>query len=597
MPSYSAPVKDVQFLLNDFLKIDEMQNLPGFGNLDQDLINAILGEAAKLAENVFQPLNLPGDKEGCRLHDGIVITPKGFKEAYDQYCEDGWLSIVGDEAYGGQNFPWVFGLIMSEFFGAANWSLSMYPGLTRPASETIRTWGTDKQKELFLPKMYEGKWSGTMNLTEPHCGTDLGLLRTKAILQDNGSYKISGTKIFISAGDQDMTENIIHLVLARIEGAPKGTAGISLFIVPKFHIVENGDTGARNMLNCSSLEHKMGIHANATCTMNYDGATGYLLGQENKGMRAMFTMMNEARLACGVQGLALAEVAQQNAIAYTKERLQGKALSNNSTGDSFADPIIYHPDVRRMLMTNRAFIEGARAIVLWSGIQVDIARHHPDADERETSDDILAFITPVIKSYMTDQGVDSCRRAMQCFGGHGYIHETGLEQFLRDASIAPIYEGTNGVQAMDFVGRKLTAKNGATAEKFFNIFSAFITENENNPALRNFIPDFKEAFKALQDKTKTVLATAQENPENLGANAHYYLNLFAVVTFGFFWMKMIVIANEMLSHSDVDTTFMQNKIKTAEFFFENILPEFSSLARKIKSNTASTISIAPEDFF
>ncbi|MCF8475283.1 MAG: acyl-CoA dehydrogenase C-terminal domain-containing protein [Emcibacter sp.] len=595
MTSYKAPVKDIKFLLNDFLNISSLNMLPVFSDVTSDLVNAILEEAAKLAENVFHPLNVTGDVEGCRLQDGQVITPKGFKDAYNQYCEGGWLGIVGEEEYGGQDLPRVFGLIMSEFFGAANWSLSMYPGLTRPASETILTWGTSEQKQLFLPKMYEGIWSGTMNLTEPHCGTDLGMLRTKAIAQGDGTYKISGTKIFISAGDQDMTKNIIHLVLARIEGAPAGTGGISLFIVPKFNIEPDGSVGERNQVNCASLEKKMGIHGNATCVMNYDGATGYLLGTEDKGMRAMFTMMNEARLGCGVQGLALADIAQQNAIAYTKDRVQGKAITRPANA-GVTDPIIYHGDVRRMLMTNRAFIEGARAVVLWAGVQVDVARQHSDTAVRAQADEMLAFLTPIIKSYLTDQGVEATRRAMQCFGGHGYIHESGVEQFMRDACIAPIYEGTNGVQAMDLVGRKLPANNGAAVQTIFGLFSDFTSEHKEHLALVEFIPAFEEALLSLQEATKDILKAAQKNPENLGTSAHYYLNMFAVVLLGFFWMKMVVTASDKLSEPEADTVFLDNKIKTAKFYFDHMLPDFATLSRKIKANAETTMAIDPQNF-
>ena len=594
MTVYMAPLKDVEFLLNDFLKISDLKELPVFSAITPDLVNAILSEAAKLADNVFHPLNASGDQEGCHLRDGQVKTPLGFKEAYTQYCDGGWLGIVGEEEYGGQDLPRLFGLIMSEFFGSANWSLSMYPGLTRPAAEAILKWGTSEQKALYLPKMYDGTWAGSMNLTEPQCGTDLGLIRTKAIPQADGTYKISGTKIFITAGDHDLTENIIHLVLARIEGAPEGTGGISLFVVPKVLIEPEDRTGERNTVICSALEKKMGIHGSPTCVMNYDEATGYLLGDENKGMRAMFTMMNEARLGCGIQGLALAEVAQQNAIAYTKERLQGKAMPRPENAGKGPDPIIYHADVRRMIMTNRAFIEGARAVVLWAGVQVDMARQHDDPEVRENADDILAFLTPVIKSYLTDQGVDAVSRALQCFGGHGYIRETGMEQFLRDIRIAPIYEGTNGVQAMDFVGRKLLSKNGATVQTLFDVFTNFITEHKEHSALPDLISSFEEALEELEQITAEVFSMAEKSPENLGAIAHYYLNMFGVVIFGFFWMKMAVLAKDMQSQPDSDIDFLENKVKTAEYFFTHILPEYAALSRKIRLGSETVMSIEPE---
>jgi alkylation response protein AidB-like acyl-CoA dehydrogenase len=445
MPSYKAPTVDYQFLMHHVFDLESYNNLSPFKEASPDLIDAILEEAAKLTENVFQPLNQSGGEEGCKLENGTVLTPKGFKKAYDEYVNGGWQGMTGDPEYGGQGLPMAIGLAINEMLVSSNWGLSMYPGLTKGAAETIHTWGTDEQKNTYLPKMMSGEWSGTMNLTEPHCGTDLGLLRTKAELNDYGSYNISGTKIFISAGDHDLTDNIIHLVLARISGAPEGTDGISLFIVPKININDDGSLGDKNGVSCGSLEEKMGIHSNATCLLNYDNARGFLIGEENKGMRAMFTMMNEARLGVGVQGLAIAEVANQNAAEYARDRLQGRALSGAKYPDQAADPIIVHPDVRRMLMTNRAFTEGARAMVMWAALQFDISKFDENEENRNKAEDMLSLMTPMIKSYMTDQGVEAASRAMQCLGGHGYINEWGMTQFLADARIAPIYEGTNGI--------------------------------------------------------------------------------------------------------------------------------------------------------
>ena len=426
MPSYKAPTVDYQFLMHHVFDLESYNNLSPFKEASPDLIDAILEEAAKLTENVFQPLNQSGGEEGCKLENGTVLTPKGFKKAYDEYVNGGWQGMTGDPEYGGQGLPMAIGLAINEMLVSSNWGLSMYPGLTKGAAETIHTWGTDEQKNTYLPKMMSGEWSGTMNLTEPHCGTDLGLLRTKAELNDYGSYNISGTKIFISAGDHDLTDNIIHLVLARISGAPEGTDGISLFIVPKININDDGSLGDKNGVSCGSLEEKMGIHSNATCLLNYDNARGFLIGEENKGMRAMFTMMNEARLGVGVQGLAIAEVANQNAAEYARDRLQGRALSGAKYPDQAADPIIVHPDVRRMLMTNRAFTEGARAMVMWAALQFDISKFDENEENRNKAEDMLSLMTPMIKSYMTDQGVEAASRAMQCLGGHGYINEWGM---------------------------------------------------------------------------------------------------------------------------------------------------------------------------
>jgi len=467
MPTYHAPVEDTMFVLKDVLNIERYNNLPGFEEATPDLLEAILGEAAKLCEEVLQPINLSGDKEGCvRDENGDVKTPKGFREAYQAYTKGGWMGLSADPEYGGQGLPYALHSAVGEYLSSSNMAFSMYPGLTQGAIAAIQVHGTPEQKQTYLPKMIEGVWTGTMNLTEPHCGTDLGLLRTKAVPQDDGSYKITGQKIFISAGEHDLSDNIIHLVLARIEGAPEGTKGISLFIVPKFTVNEDGTTGERNTVACGAIEEKMGIHANSTCVMNYDDASGYLIGQENKGLKAMFIMMNEARLGVGLQGLAISEVAYQNAVEYAKDRTQGRALTGPAQPEKKADPIIVHPDVRRMLMNIKSFNEAARALMLWTALKGDISHRAGSEEERQAADDLMGLLTPVVKGVLTDKGFENAVNAQQVYGGHGYIHESGMEQFVRDARIAQIYEGANGIQALDLVGRKLPANGGRAMRAF-----------------------------------------------------------------------------------------------------------------------------------
>lgn len=596
MPKYDAPVNDYKFLMHDVFDMQQFSELDAFKEASPDLIDAILEEAAKLTEEVFQPINQSGGEEGCILQNGVVTTPEGFKEAYQKFQEGGWQSLTGDPDYGGQGLPMSVGIALNEMMVSSNWGLAMYPGLTKGASETIHTWGTDEQKQTYLPKMISGEWSGTMNLTEPHCGTDLGLLRTKAEPNDDGSYNITGTKIFISAGDHDLTENIIHLVLARISGAPEGTDGISLFIVPKININDDGTLADRNGVTCGSLEEKMGIHSNATCLLNYDGAKGYLLGPENKGMRAMFTMMNEARLGVAVQGLAIAEVAQQNAADYARERIQGRSLTGAKFPEKAADPIIVHPDVRRMLMTNLAFTGGARAMILWAALQIDISNSEPDEKRRENAKDMLALLTPVLKSYMTDQGVEAASRSMQCLGGHGYITEWGMEQFLRDARIAPIYEGTNGIQAMDLIGRKLPRRNGEVIRKFFSLIQDFIDENKENEKMSRYTTQLEKALQRQQAATMWLMQNAMDNPDHAGATAHYYLNLMALVSMGFAWGSIVLKAQEMLENGEGDKTFLEDKIKTANFFYSHILPETTSLRYKVEAGSDDVMALDAESF-
>jgi len=598
MPSYRAPTDDVRFLLNDVFHIEKYGNLPGFSDLSADTLDAILEEAAKLCEDVLTPLNKTGDLEGCTRHaDGSVTTPKGFKAAYEAYTQGGWVGLAADEAYGGQGLPYTVGAIVNEFSSAANMAFSMYPGLTMGAIAALHTHASDAIKATYLPKMIEGPWSGTMNLTEPHCGTDLGLIKTKAVPQADGSYKISGTKIFISAGEHDLTENIIHLVLARIEGAPEGVKGISLFVVPKFMVNADGSLGARNAVSCGSIEHKMGIHANSTCVMNYDGATGWLVGAENKGLNAMFVMMNEARLGVAIQGLAQSEVAYQNAVAYAKDRLQGRALSGAKAPEKAADPIIVHPDVRRTLLSIRAFNEAARALVLWTALKSDVAHRSADEKERQIADDHLGLMTPVLKGVLTDVGFDNAVKAQQMFGGHGYVEEWGMSQFVRDARIAMIYEGANGIQALDLVGRKLPRDGGRAITTFFGEVQGFIKANEADESLKPFLAPLSASLGHLQQATMWFMQNAMMKPDNAGAGSYDYMHMFGLVSLGYMWAMQAKVAQEKLkAGANGSTERMNTKLITARFFMERMLPETSAQLARISSGSEAIMAL-PADAF
>src|SRR5215831_6594059 len=551
MPIYKAPVEDVNFLLNDVFQIDRYDNLPGFSDASSDVREAILGEAAKLAEEVLQPLNRVGDLEGCkRADDNSVTTPKGFKEAFKQVAEGGWLGLSAPTEYGGQGLPVTLSQAVNEFQCSANMAFSMYGGLTMGATAALIVHGSPEQKSLYVPKMVAGEWTGTMNLTEPQCGTDLGLIRTKAVRQGDGSYKITGSKIFISAGEHDLAENIIHLVLARVEGAPEGTKGLSLFVVPKIMPNADGSLGVHNGVVCGSIEEKMGIHGNSTCVMNYDGATGWLMAEENHGLSAMFTMMNEARLGVGVQGLALSEVAYQNAVAYAKERLQGRALTGAKAKDKPADPIIVHPDVRRALLSIRAFNEAARALVMWTALKSDVVHRSIDAKERQVADDHMGLLTPVIKGVLTDRGFANTVVAQQVFGGHGYIREPGMEQFVRDARIAMIYEGANGIQALDMVGRKLAKDGGRAFTAFFSEVQTYVKERADDVALGPFIDPLERALGHLQQATMWFAQNAFGKPDNAGAGATDYMHLFGLVALGYMWARMAEAAKTKLASAD-----------------------------------------------
>jgi alkylation response protein AidB-like acyl-CoA dehydrogenase len=592
MPTYHTPLDDIRFILDEVIDTESLAQLPGYAEATPETFHTILDEAAKLCEDVLFPLNQSGDSEGCHFSNGTVTTPKGFKEAYRIFREGGWTGLSCHPDFGGQGLPRLLNFIIDEMVCSANLAFGMYPGLSHGAYNAIEVHGSDDLKHLYLPKLVDGTWTGTMCLTEPQCGTDLGLIRTKADLQANGSYKINGTKIFISAGEHDLTDNIIHLVLARLPDAPQGIRGISLFLVPKFM----PDTNTRNAVACGSIEHKMGIKASSTCVINFDGATGWLVGKPNKGMSAMFTMMNEARLSVGLQGLGLAEIAYQNAVIYARERLQGRALTGTKFPDKPADPLIVHPDVRRNLLTMKALVEGCRALAYWVGRELDTEAKHPDPQKRQDASDFVALMIPIIKAFLTDVGFEVTNIAVQIYGGHGYIRENGVEQYVRDARIAQIYEGTNGIQALDLVGRKMPEDFGRLMRQFFHPVTTFMTTEKDNEALADMLPYFMSAFGKLQVSTLTVATRGFGNPDEAGAAASEYLRLFALVAVGFMWLKMAKAAALKLVTINDRADFYEAKLKTARFYFSKILPQVNALNLAILAGSKSIMDMPAESF-
>ncbi|NOD62772.1 MULTISPECIES: acyl-CoA dehydrogenase C-terminal domain-containing protein [unclassified Ruegeria] len=593
MPVYNAPTKDTQFILHDVLKISQ-SDIPGYNELEAEFTGAVLEEAGKVATNVLHPLNVVGDTEGCRLENGIVYTPTGFKDAFEQMKEGGWTGLDMPEEYGGQNMPYVLGTAVGEMFSGSNQAFTMYQGLTHGAASAILAHGTDEQKNKYLPNMVSCEWTGTMNLTEPHCGTDLGLMRTKAEPQGDGSYKISGQKIFISSGDHDMADNIIHLVLAKIPGGPDGIKGVSLFIVPKFIVNEDGTPGERNGVSVGKIEEKMGIHGNSTCVMNYDEATGWLLGEEHKGMRAMFTMMNEARLGVGMQGLAQAEAAFQNALEYAKDRLQGRDVTGVKNPDGPADPLIVHPDIRRNLMDQKSFTEGARAFILWGATMLDKSHRSGDKD----ADGLISLLTPVIKGFLTDQGYDMTVQAQQVYGGHGYIEEWGMSQYTRDARIAMIYEGANGVQALDLVGRKLAQDGGKHVMAFFEMVKTFCKENGGKDEAydKAFIEPLKAASKDLQAAGMYFMQEGMKNPNNALSGSYDFMHMFGHVCLGLMWAQMAKAAQDALDGGASDKEFYETKINTGRFYMARRLPATGMHLARIQTGADTVMALDAANF-
>ncbi|GAB3106359.1 acyl-CoA dehydrogenase [Aestuariicella hydrocarbonica] len=592
MADYKAPLRDIQFTMYELLDYEQhWQALPKFEETGADIANAIMEENAKFCENVLAPINQSGDAEGCQWNDGEVTTPKGFKEAYQQFVEAGWPSMTHSPDHGGQGLPPSLGLVLNEMVGTANWSWGMYPGLSHGAMNTIEEHGTDEQKEVYLTKLVSGEWTGTMCLTEPHCGTDLGMLRTKAEPNADGSYAISGTKIFISAGEHDMAENIVHIVLARLPDAPAGTKGISLFIVPKFNIAEDGSVADRNGVSCGSIEHKMGIKASATCVMNFDNAKGYLIGPPNRGLNCMFTFMNTARLGTALQGVAHAELGFQKSLDYARDRLQMRSLSGVKNPDGPADPIIVHPDVRRMLLTQKAFAEGGRMLMAYCGKLVDIISNGEEESAKE-ADAKLAFLTPICKAFLTEVGFESANHGVQCFGGHGFISEWGAEQNVRDCRISMLYEGTTGIQALDLLGRKVLMSQGEIMKPFTKEVHKFCQANAGNP----LVATLAEANKQWGELTMKVGMAAMENPDEVGAASVDYLMFSGYVVLGYFWALAATKAQAALDEGRGDAAFYTAKVQAANFYFARILPRTESLATTMTSGASSLMDMDVESF-
>ena len=597
MPEYKAPLRDISFVMNEVLNAEEhYSKLPGAEEATPDMVSAIIGEGAKFCEQVLSPLNAVGDREGCTWSEEGVKTPTGFKEAYEQYVEGGWPALSAPVEYGGQGLPESVGLVISEMIGSSNWAWGMYPGLSHGAVATVETHGTEEQKRIYLTKLISGVWTGTMCLTEPHCGSDLGILRTKAEPNADGSYSITGTKIFISAGEHDMAENIVHIVLARLPNAPQGTKGISLFIVPKFLPNAEGEVGERNKVTCGSIEHKMGIHGNSTCVMNFDGAKGWLVGPENKGLACMFTFMNIARLGTAIQGLGAAEASFQGALKYAKERLAMRALSGVKNPDGPADPIIVHPDVRRMLLTQKAFAEGGRALIYFAAQQGDLVRMAADEDARKEADEMLSFLTPIAKAFLTEVGYEAANLGMQVYGGHGFISEWGMEQIVRDTRIALLYEGTTGIQALDLLGRKVLMSQGESLKRFTKLVHLFCKEHEGNEQMKEFIEPLAKLNKEWGEITMKIGMAAMKDREEVGAASVDYLMYSGYVTLAYFWARMAATAQQQLAGETTEADFYNSKVQTARFYFQRILPRTRAHVEAALSGARNLMEIPADNF-
>ena len=596
MPEYKAPLRDTRFLIDEVFDFPSSYAALGAVDATPDMVGAILEEGAKFCEQVLAPLNRSGDEEECHFDNGVVTTPKGFKEAFAQYGEGGWMSLAADPAYGGQGLPHSLGLLISEMVAASNTSWGMYPGLTQGAMSAIHAHGTEEQKQTYLTRMTEGRWTGTMCLTEAHCGTDLGIIKTRAVPQADGSYAISGSKIFISAGEHDMSENIVHLVLAKLPDAPAGTKGISLFIVPKFLPAGDGAVGERNAVSCGSIEHKMGIKASATCVINFDGATGYLIGEANKGLNCMFTMMNHARLGTGMQGLCLGEASYQGALKYANERLQMRALTGPKAPDKPADPIIVHPDVRRMLLTMKAFNEGNRALAYFTAQLLDVAHLGTSAEQRLDAENLLALLTPICKAFMTDTGLEVTNHGMQIFGGHGYIREWGMEQLVRDCRIAPIYEGTNGIQALDLLGRKVLGSQGKLLRGFTRIVHQFCAAQAEHPQLKGYVAQLASLNQQWGELTQKIGLAALKNPDEVGAASVDYLMYSGYIILAYFWLRMAVVAQDKLDAGAGEAAFYQAKLATCAFYFKRLLPRTAAHLAAAEAGSECMMSLPAEHF-